>query len=99
MAEMSTAAIEPYLSKLWECGATDLLITADAVPFMRVDGSLSPVDGASLLTASEAELLIKSLLGSELSARLEAEREVDLSFAWGEWARFRANAFYQRGSI
>jgi twitching motility protein PilT len=30
---------------------------------------------------------------------LEAEREVDLSFAWGEYARFRANAFHQRGNV
>jgi len=99
MTEPATDAIEPFLKTLWEHSATDLLITAGSVPFMRVDGSLEPVPGAPTLTPDETERVVTSLLGSELSARLEAEREVDLSFAWGEYARFRANAFHQRGNI
>jgi len=99
MTQPATEAIEPFLKTLWDHGATDLLITAGSVPFMRIDGSLEPVPGAPTLTPDETERVVTSLLGSELSARLEAEREVDLSFAWGDFARFRANAFHQRGNI
>jgi twitching motility protein PilT len=54
---------------------------------------------AETITAERAQELIEALLGDELSARLHEEREVDLSFAWGCRARFRANAFHQRGQM
>jgi twitching motility protein PilT len=54
---------------------------------------------AETITAERAQELIEALLGDELSARLHEEREVDLSFAWGSRARFRANAFHQRGQM
>src|SRR5215207_4482605 len=95
--EPTTELIDSYLRALWEHRATDLLITAGSPPFMRVDGALAPVPGASALTGNDTNQVVVSLLGSDLAARFEAEREVDLSFSWGEHARFRANAFHQRG--
>ncbi len=99
MAEPTTAPIDHLLRELWEREATDLLITAGAPPLVRIDGSLNPVGDERKLSADETTRLVTTVLGSALSERLEREREVDFSFQWGEDARFRANAFHQRGSI
>jgi twitching motility protein PilT len=97
MVQPNTSLIDTYLHTLWAHGATDLLITAGAPPFMRVDGSLVPVPEAEALMPDDTQRLVTTLLGSELATRFEEEREVDLSFSWGEYARFRANAFHQQG--
>src|SRR5438128_1555774 len=99
MAEPDTTPINAFLTELWESRATDLLLTAGAPPFMRIDGGLMAVPGAGTLTADDTEDLVDTLLGGDLAARLETEREVDFSFAWGTNARFRANAFHQRGTV
>jgi twitching motility protein PilT len=99
MTTTNAASIDSYLRELQDRHATDLLITADTPPLMRIDGVLVRLSDAKPLSPSDTELIIHGLLGDELTARLEQEREVDFSFAWGEHARFRANAFHQRGSV
>ena len=99
MTSTNTTSIDVYLRELQERGATDLHLTADTPPLMRVDGVLGPSRDAKPLSPSDTELIIQSLLGEEMTTRLEEEREIDFSFAWGEHARFRANAFHQRGSL
>jgi twitching motility protein PilT len=99
MTEPSTSAIDAYLKVLWESRATDLLLTVDAPALMRIDGTLVPLPGSTALTAAETANIVSVLLGEDLASRLEAEREVDFSFAWGADARFRANAFHQRGTL
>jgi twitching motility protein PilT len=99
MTEPNTQPIDAFLTTLWGSRATDLLLTAAAPPFMRIDGVLVPLPGTASLTPDDTEHIVGTLLGDELVARLETEREVDFSFAWGADARFRANAFHQRGTI
>ncbi len=99
MSQPTTAPIDHLLRELWHREATDLLITAGAPPLVRIDGSLHPVGDEQKLSAAETTKLVTAVLGSELAERLEREREVDFSFQWGDEARFRANAFHQRGSI
>ncbi len=99
MAEPSTKPIDHLLRELWERDATDLLVTAGAPPLVRIDGSLHPVGDERSLSADDTTRLVTAVLGTALAERLEREREVDFSFQWGEEARFRANAFHQRGSI
>ncbi|MCA1710632.1 MAG: type IV pilus twitching motility protein PilT [Actinobacteria bacterium] len=45
------------------------------------------------------EKLIRSVLTPEQAATFDREHELDFSFTWDENARFRANAFLQRGSM
>src|SRR5688572_11998147 len=87
------------LEEMWKVGATDLHITAESPPLMRVDGSLTPVPGQPVLDRYGTGNLIVEILGSALTERLAADREVDASFGWGERARLRANAYYQRGAL
>ncbi|MER5867078.1 type IV pilus twitching motility protein PilT [Kitasatospora sp. NPDC002040] len=92
-----SAVIDHLLGELWARGGSDLLLTAGAAPFLRVDGALRPVEGAPL-TEPEVDRLVTGVLGGELTDRFRRERQVDFAFSWGERARLRGNAFVQRGS-
>ena len=78
--------------------ASDLLITASAPPIVRVDGDLYPaLDHA--LAASHTRKLIYSLLNETQQAMFEENRELDFSLAVSGDLRFRANIYYQKGTV
>ena len=96
--QISSEAIDHLLQDLMEEGATDLLLTAGTPPLMRVDGALVPMGGKKPLRPEDTEALVLSTLTRELGAAFQRAKEVDFSFNWRGVARFRANAFRQRGS-
>ena len=99
MTEPNLSPVDAYLQELWDRNATDLLITVGTAPMMRVDGQLTPVTDGSPLTSEDLEHIVQTLLGSELSTRLDEDREVDFSFSWRDRGRLRANAFHQQGNL
>jgi twitching motility protein PilT len=79
---------------------SDLHVKVESAPLFRVNGELTLDPGAAHLTAAETEDALKTLLTDE--AKLEEfaqEHEVDFSFEIHDLARFRVNAFLQRGKI
>jgi twitching motility protein PilT len=86
------------LQLVWDRKGTDLHVTAGAAPLIRVDGQLRPVDGPVLQEGDTARL-VSTLLNEEQSQALASHHEVDFSFNWQERARFRGNAFMQRGAV
>ena len=80
-------------------GASDLHITANAAPMLRVDGGLSPVAGASIWGADKVRAALLSLLSSDQLARFEEHLELDLAYTLSATARFRVNIYQQRGAI
>ncbi|MFN8028525.1 MAG: type IV pilus twitching motility protein PilT [Acidimicrobiia bacterium] len=97
MSEPDLHALDPYLREIWNRRASDLLLTVGAPALLRVDGALTPIDGEPF-HAEQLDALVEKVLGDELTRRFRTDLEVDFSFGWGEAARFRANAFHQRGS-
>jgi len=94
----ATAVLDSWIATLFERRGSDLLLTADSPPRMRVDGELSPMDGAPVLGPEEVDQIVHAQLGEALGRRFDEEREVDFSFSWHDKARLRGNAFHQRGS-
>ncbi len=79
---------------------SDLHLKAGSPPLFRIHGKLGPEPGAPPLTAEDTEGVVHALLHDP--AKLEefaAEHEVDFSFEIPGVARFRVNAFRQRGLI
>jgi twitching motility protein PilT len=97
MAEITTAEIETFLWQLWEAKGTDLLFTVGIPPMLRVDGQMLPADGASALGPEDTERIVTSLLPPGVAEEFLMEKDADFSFGWEDRARFRANAFVQRG--
>ncbi|HUY21101.1 MAG TPA: type IV pilus twitching motility protein PilT [Acidimicrobiales bacterium] len=92
----STAEIDVWLEELWQTRGTDLLLTAGAPPLVRVDGEMRPVTGGEMFSTISVERVIKDVIGPDLVASYEAEREIDFAFSWKDRARLRCNAFHQR---
>ncbi|TSD02047.1 MAG: twitching motility protein [Parcubacteria group bacterium Athens0714_24] len=80
-------------------GASDLHISAGRHPTIRVSGALIPLVKEQILSSEDTEGLVFVMLGEEKMKEFIKEKEFDFSYAFEDTARFRVNAFYQRGLI
>ncbi len=92
-------AIEIYLKEVIRLGGTDLLLTPGSPARVRVDSRLVPIKGAPVLRAASCAEIIGDLLTPEMLEKLYAERDLDLSFAYADTHRFRANCFFRSGDL
>lgn len=96
----TTGGVRALLQKTVELNASDLHLTVGAAPMLRIKGSLTPAPGATeVLGPEDVERLIFELVSDEQKDLLLTQKEIDFSFAYGEEARFRVNAFHQRGYL
>jgi len=79
--------------------ASDLHLIVGVPPMLRIDGVISPIPGETPLTSGRAKELVFSLVNEEQKEILLVNREIDFSFAYGEAARFRVNAYHQKGHL
>ena len=91
--------IDNALIRLVEAGGSDLHLKVPSTPMIRVDGELHPIDGLQQLQEQDTEDAVNHMLGGDETKRAEfkADGEVDFSYAIPGLARFRVNAFRQRG--
>ncbi len=95
---MPPYTMRTLLEEMVTRGASDLHISVGSPPILRVDGHLVAY-GQQVITPDIARTLIFSLLDDHQRKRLEDEKELDFAVSIEGLARFRANAFYQRGSV
>jgi twitching motility protein PilT len=96
---LTLAPIERYLAAVWERGGSDVLITTNSPPLMRVEGQLIPMPGEPALDADDVTRVVLGVLSEDLKTELRANKEVDFSFSYNGVARFRANCFFQMGTL
>jgi twitching motility protein PilT len=88
------------LCQLVEAGGSDLHLKVGSQPLARVDGRLRPIRGGEKLTAEDTLGAVGQMLHDPAKlAEFEGEREVDFSYQIDDVARFRVNAFHQRGTV
>src|SRR5512132_1568531 len=92
------ATLPELLKTLVENNGSDLHITTDTPPQIRVHGHLKPLDLTSLGPA-ETKNLAYSVLTDAQKKRFEEALELDFSFGIRGIARFRCNVFNQRGAV
>ena len=91
--------IEDLLEEVVKRDSSDLHLTVGMPPVLRIDGALKPIEGLSPLKAEDVEKLTFSVLDDIQKDILLKDKEVDFSFAFGDIARFRANAYHQKGNV
>ncbi len=91
--------IEILLEEVVKRKSSDLHLQVGLPPMLRVDGSLTPVSGADVLTEETVETLIFAILDEDQKQILLKDKEFDFSFAFGDLGRFRVNAFHERGNL
>ena len=95
----STVRIEPLLDEVLKRDASDLHLQVGLPPMLRIDGSLTTVENPVALTADQVKSLAYSVLDEKQRKMLESDLELDFSFAYGNLARFRVNAFHEKGNL
>src|SRR5436305_8964184 len=91
-------ALSDLLKKMLEMQGSDLHITTNSPPQIRVHGHLTPLDLPPLQPA-ETKQLSYSVLTDAQKHRFEENLELDFSFGLKGLARFRGNLFNQRGAV
>src|SRR6476469_5269162 len=94
---MAQVTLHQLLKTMVERGGSDLHVTTNSPPQIRIDGKLTPLDMPPL-TAPETKQLAYSVLTDAQKHRFEENLELDLSFGIKGLARFRSNIFNQRGA-
>jgi len=95
---MPEIALSELLRKMIEQGGSDLHITTNSAPMVRVHGVLRPLEYPELSPA-ETKQLAYSVLTDAQKHRFEESLELDFSFGIKGLSRFRANIFNQRGAV
>ncbi len=93
--------VRELLNEVLTKKGSDLHISAGAPPMIRVDGELVPAECAQgySLNGDDALKLCEETCSQNVITELMEKREADYSFDFEGRSRFRANLFYQLGSV
>ncbi|ADC63239.1 PilT/PilU family type 4a pilus ATPase [Allochromatium vinosum] len=88
--------IKPYLELMVKHKASDLFFAAGTQVKIKIEGVIRSV-GETVLTAAACRAAVEGIMTPEQIEELERERELDFAIALEGKARFRVNAYFQRG--
>ena len=92
--------IDNALCTLVQLGGSDLHLKVKTAPLTRVDGELRAIEGAAIMQPEDTETAVATMLKDPIKLKeLHDEFEVDFSYSITGVARFRVNAFRQRGTL
>ena len=91
--------IEQLLEITYTKKASDLHLLVGSPPILRINGELGPLPAELPLSSDLTKELIFSLLTEEQKEILNVNKELDFSFTYGQKARFRVNAYVQKGTF
>ncbi len=86
------------LEEVLRLHASDLHVTVNAAPMVRIDGALQPIDGGAW-GRDKVTSAIRSILSPAQQEKFDTEHELDLAYTINANARFRVNIYQQRNSI
>jgi twitching motility protein PilU len=78
--------------------ASDLFITANFAPAMKIDGKMTPVSSQTL-TGQHTKELARAIMNDKQAAEFEASKECNFAINPGGIGRFRVNAFVQQQQV
>ncbi|TAK89026.1 type IV pilus twitching motility protein PilT [Patescibacteria group bacterium] len=97
--EKRTPKIELLLEEVVKHDASDLHIQVGLAPMLRIDGALKPVDDTPVLDDNDTAKIVDSIMDDDQKQIFEKDKEVDFSFSFGDYGRFRVNAFHEKGNV
>jgi twitching motility protein PilU len=90
--------IRSLLAAMLEKEASDLYLTVDSPPILRIEGFTEPI-GGEVLKPAQVEALANSLMTERQRAVFDEKLEMNLAIASERLGRFRVNVFRQRGAV
>ncbi len=95
----SSVTLPDLLRKMTDLGGSDLHLSTNSSPQVRVHGHLAPLPGFPVMSPSDTKRLAYSVLTDAQKHRFEENLELDFSFGLKGMSRFRANLFNQKGAV
>jgi twitching motility protein PilU len=96
--DQASQFINDLLRLMVSRNSSDLFLTSDFPPAVKVDGKITPVSPQPL-TAAHTMALARSIMSDKQAAEFERTKECNFVIAPSGAGRFRANAFMQQGKI
>ncbi|MBE2262505.1 MAG: PilT/PilU family type 4a pilus ATPase [Burkholderiaceae bacterium] len=96
--DQASKFITDLLKLMISRNGSDLFITADFPPAIKVDGKVTKLS-AQPLTGVHTQALARSVMNDKQAADFERTKECNFAIAPAGVGRFRANAFVQQGKI
>jgi twitching motility protein PilU len=86
------------LKKMVENRGSDLFITADFPPAIKIDGQIKPFADRPL-TSAQSSLIVRSIMNDKQAKEFDATKEANFAIAPQGIGRFRVSAFVQQGQV
>ncbi|MBL8372581.1 MAG: PilT/PilU family type 4a pilus ATPase [Burkholderiaceae bacterium] len=96
--DQASKFINDLLKLMISRNGSDLFITADFPPAIKVDGKVTKLSPQPL-TGAHTQALARSIMNDKQSADFERTKECNFAIAPAQVGRFRVNAFVQQGKI
>jgi len=90
--------VEGWLQQLHDEKGSDLFITADAPPCIKVNGKIRPIS-TEVLLADEVSEIVLGIMTKKQLREFQETMECQFAIALGEEVRFRVSAFYQQANV
>src|SRR5690242_1761698 len=94
--------LEDALRYIVEHEGSDLHLKVPSRPLARIHGELTPLEHYEPMDPQDTEAVLRYMLRDQDPGKLQefdSDNEVDFAYAVEDLARFRINAFRQRGSV
>ena len=98
-SDETSVTLPDLLKKMTDLGGSDLHLSTNSPPQVRVHGHLAPLPGLATMSPSDTKRLAYSVLTDAQKHRFEENLELDFSFGLKGMSRFRANLFNQKGAV
>ncbi|MBW4048882.1 MAG: Flp pilus assembly complex ATPase component TadA, partial [Proteobacteria bacterium] len=96
--DQASKFVQDLLRLMVSRGGSDLFLTADFPPAIKVDGQVSKMS-AQPLTPQHTQALARAIMNDRQSSDFERTKECNFAIAPAGIGRFRCNAFIQQGNI
>ncbi len=96
--DQASKFINDLLKLMVSRNGSDLFITAEFPPAMKVDGKVTKISSQAL-TASHTLALARSVMNDKQAAEFEKTKECNFAISPPNVGRFRVNAFVQQGKV
>ncbi|HQS01855.1 MAG: type IV pili twitching motility protein PilT [Halothiobacillus sp. 24-54-40] len=90
--------VQGLLRKAVDLDASDLFVTVGAPPSAKINGEIVHLSETPL-SVNHTQMLVRSIMNDKQVASFEETREANFAISLPGIARFRVNAFMQRGSV
>ena len=91
--------IAKILKESLDKNASDIILSADSIPYLKIDGEVTPLTEYGIISREDLEKEIFSIMSERQKERFLKDLEFDFSIDLKGESRFRVNIFYQKRGL